>query len=75
MNVFLDYELSKTFTGDMRKANNLGYLQQAILFNQLLKGGTAVDTGSKRNVVRLTGTPLQNVAVVDLMLEMEKISL
>ena len=75
VNVFLDYELSKTFTGDMRKANDLGYLQKTIVYKELLKGGAAADLGSRRNIVRLTGTPLQNVAVVDLMLELEKISL
>lgn len=75
VNTFLDYELTKTFTGDMQKANDLGNLERAILFQDLLEGKTSVDTEKKVNLVRLTGTPMQNIAVVDMLLEKENIRL
>jgi hypothetical protein len=75
LNIFLDYNLSKTFTEDMRKANNLGYLDKAILFHDILAGQSDFDLATKVNIIRLTGTPLQNVAVIDMMLEVENIAL
>jgi hypothetical protein len=68
VNIFLDYELTKTFTEDMRKSNNLGYLDQVIYFRDLLLGGKEIDHGVKINIVRLTGTPIQNIAVMDMLL-------
>jgi hypothetical protein len=69
VNIFLDYELNKTFTEDMRKANNLGYLDQVIYFRNFLLEGKDIDLGVKINIVRLMGTPIQNVAVLDMILE------
>ena len=69
VNVFLDYELTKTFTGDMKKANELGYLNQAILFQDLLIGKTEVELENKVNLVRLTGSPMQNIAVIEMVMD------
>ena len=71
INTFLDYDLTKTFTEDMRSANNLGYLDKSILFADILAGRSDFDVYAKVNIVRLTGTPIQNVAVIDMMLEEE----
>jgi hypothetical protein len=75
INTFLDYDLSKTFTEDMRKANDLGYLDKVIYFKDILSGQSEFDLGTKVNIVRLTGTPIQNVAVIDTMLKEENLDL
>jgi len=69
VNVFLDYPETKTFTADMKKANTLGYLEKGILFLDIIKKRASYDLRSKVNIVRLSGTPMQNVAVIDMMLE------
>lgn len=71
VNLFLDYDLTKTFTEDMRRANDLGYLEKAIYLQELLAGRADFDLGARVNIIRLTGTPIQNVAVIDMMLEAE----
>ena len=68
INTFLDYDLTKTFTAEMKRANDLGYLDNAILFQDILAGQSDYDLEAKVNIVRLTGTPIQNVAVIDMML-------
>ena len=68
VNIFFDYELSKTFTEDMRKVNDLGYLEDVFYFRDIIQGQKEFDLGSKINIVRLTGTPIQNIAVIDLLL-------
>jgi hypothetical protein len=68
INLFLDYDLTKTFTEDMRKANNHNYLDKAVLFHDILSGKSDFDLNTRVNIIRLTGTPLQNVAVIDMML-------
>ena len=73
MNVFLDYPETKTFTADMKKANALGYLEKAILFSDIIKERASFDLRSKVNIVRLSGTPMQNIAVIDMMLEKENL--
>jgi hypothetical protein len=75
INTFLDYDLSRTFTADMRQANELGYLERAIYFRDVLAGGCDLDLNDKVNLIRLTGTPMQNVAVIDTMLEKENLVL
>jgi hypothetical protein len=71
VNLFLDYELTKSFTVDMRGANGLGYLDKATFLRDLLTGQATVDIQTRANIVRLTGTPIQNVAVIDMMLDDE----
>ena len=71
VNTFLDYDLTKTFTAEMKRANDLGYLDNAILYQNILAGLSDYDLETKVNIVRLTGTPIQNVAVIDIMLEDE----
>ncbi len=75
VNIFLDYELTKTFTGDMKRINELGYLDQAISFQELLEGKTDFDRDRNINLVRLTGTPMQNIAVIEVVLERENVKL
>ncbi len=75
INIFLDYEPTKTFTGDMKHAYELGYLNQAINFHELLTGKTVIDLDEKINLVRLTGTPMQNIAVIEVLLERENVIL
>lgn len=78
VNLFFDYEGTKTFTEDMRTANEKGYLENVIYYTDVLrkqiapmpmagrKSAPAVD--EKVNVLRLTGTPMQNIAVIEMML-------
>jgi hypothetical protein len=70
VNTFLDYELSKTFTEDMRRANDLGYLNTVIYLKDILAGQSDFELAAKVNIVRLTGTPIQNVAVIDTLFEL-----
>jgi hypothetical protein len=72
VNIFLDYDLSKVFTEDMRKVNDLGFLQEVIYYRDILLGKQEFDLNSKINLIRLTGTPIQNVAVVDMVLGQKK---
>lgn len=75
VNIFLDYELTKTFTGDMKRVNESGYLDHAICFQELLEGKAVFNLDGKINLVRLTGTPMQNIAVIEVVLEREKVKL
>ena len=68
MGEIISYELSKTFTEDMRKVNDLGYLDDVFYFRDIIQGQKEFDLGAKINIVRLTGTPIQNIAVIDLLL-------
>ena len=69
VNVFLDYDLSKTFTEDMKKVNELGYLDNVYYLKDLIKGEDEINKEQKINIIRLTGTPMQNIAVIDILFE------
>jgi ornithine cyclodeaminase/alanine dehydrogenase-like protein (mu-crystallin family) len=73
VNIFIDYELTKSFTGDMKYVNKLGHLDQATRYDELLNGKTVSGLDKKINIVRLTGTPMQNIAVVEVVLNREKL--
>ena len=75
MQIFIDHPDNKIFTADMRKANEKGYLDKAMFLTDLLKENSLPDTQSKINVIRLCGTSFQNAAVMEMMMEIEKISL
>lgn len=75
VNIFLDYALTKTFTEDMRVANKAGYLEKSILYETVVRDEINVDLNAKLNIIRLTGTPFQNIAVIDMMLEEDGFSL
>lgn len=73
INLFFDYEGTKMFTEDMRTANAKGYLEKAVYFADVLKGDSGVQLRNgdgKVNVLRLTGTPMQNIAVIEMMLKL-----
>ena len=75
VNIFLDYEPTKTFSEDMKRANELGYLEKVITFKDLLNERTSLNLTDKINLVRLTGTPMQNIAVIEVVLERENVKL
>jgi ornithine cyclodeaminase/alanine dehydrogenase-like protein (mu-crystallin family) len=72
--IFMDHPDNKIFTADMRKAHEKGYLDSAVFLVDLLKGNNSVDTKSKINIIRLCGTSFQNAAVMEMVMEVEKIS-
>ncbi|MDD3647266.1 MAG: hypothetical protein PHS44_02080 [Candidatus Dojkabacteria bacterium] len=72
--VFLDYEDSKTFTNEMKEANEKGCLENVTYFTEVLKKKVE-KSSDKVNLVRLTGTPMQNIAVIEMMLAREGINL
>jgi hypothetical protein len=75
VNLLLDYPETKTFTADMRRAEEKGYLASAILFKDVLQHEVSPDLVSKVNILRLTGTPMQNIAVIQMMLALENLTI
>lgn len=71
--IFLDIELTKTFTEDMKQANKSGYLERAMTFEDLLRNGPGAPNSNTIKLVRLTGTPMQNIAVIKLVLKRENL--
>lgn len=71
VNIFMDYELTRTFTEDMRIAKE--YTKNAIMFLDVLSEKTRNDIKTKINIIRLTGTPYQNVAVIDMMMKRNEV--
>lgn len=65
--VMLDYDLTRRFTPDMRAADDAGYLDGVTCLADLLNAPSACVSDSRRTILRLTGTPMQNVAVLDMM--------
>ena len=63
----LDDDLSRRFTPDMRKAEEAGALERALLLPDLLTGRAKLPDDPRAVLIRLTGTPMQNLAVIDLM--------
>lgn len=51
----------------MRAADKVGYLQKVILLNDILNGEIPSNMVEKKNILRITGTPMQNIAVLDMM--------
>ena len=69
VNVLFDYDLTRTFTPDMRLADKAGYLQKVTLLKDILNGTISINMREKKNILRITGTPMQNIAVLDMMRE------
>jgi len=67
VNVVLDYDLTRNFTPDMKKADAEGHLSKVTLLGDVMKGTAKVDLSVTKNILRITGTPMQNVAVLDVM--------
>jgi ornithine cyclodeaminase/alanine dehydrogenase-like protein (mu-crystallin family) len=67
VNVIFDYDLTRTFTHDMRAANDAGHLGDVAFLSDILNAETSLDLAAKKNILRITGTPMQNVAVLDMM--------
>ncbi|WP_299852754.1 hypothetical protein [uncultured Roseovarius sp.] len=67
VNVLFDYDLTRTFTPDMRAADEGGYLKDVTFLADVLNGAPAPDMSGKTTILRITGTPMQNVAVLDMM--------
>lgn len=65
--VLFDYDLTRRFTPDMRKADEAGYLGQVTFLSDILNGTATLDLAGKRNILRITGTPMQNIAVLDML--------
>ena len=70
-NVFFDYDLTRSFTSDMRAADKAGHLSNVTHLKEILDGTAPnnLDLHSKRNLLRLTGTPMQNIAVLNMIQE------
>ncbi|GAB2686498.1 hypothetical protein [Aliiglaciecola aliphaticivorans] len=66
VNVIFDFELTRHFTADMKAADRMGYLNNVLLLSDILKGQHPEDISKKKKVLRITGTPMQNVAVLDM---------
>ena len=67
VNVIFDYDLTRTFTPDMRAADAAGHLQDVTFLADILNGSPVPDRSDKTTILRITGTPMQNVAVLDMM--------
>jgi len=75
VNVFLDYPETKRFTPDMKRADEAGYLTRAILFSDTVKRPADYDLNSRINLIRLTGTPMQNIAVIRMMMAQDSVAI
>ena len=51
VNVLFDYDLTRTFTPDMRAADKVGYLQKVILLNDILNGEIPSNMVEKKNML------------------------
>ena len=74
VNVMFDYELTRSFTSDMNAANKAGHLESVTFLDEILKGKLPSDISKKKNILRLTGTPMQNVVVLDMIWKLNDIS-
>lgn len=66
VNTIFDYELTRSFTPDMKATDKAGHLNNVILLGDILKGDLPKNISKKKNVLRITGTPMQNIAVLDM---------
>ncbi len=69
INLFIDYENTKTFKSDTKTATEKGYFDKSIELKDLLTKKVEVDTRTRVNLIRLTGTPFQNLALYKLLLK------
>ena len=69
VNVLFDYDLTRSFTSDMRIADKAGYLKKVTLLKDILDVDVTLNMAEKKNILRITGTPMQNIAVLDMMRE------
>lgn len=67
VNVFFDYDLTRSFTADMKAADAAGHLTDVTLLTDVMSGAKPVKLAGQRNILRITGTPMQNVAVLDML--------
>ena len=67
VNTLFDYDLTRTFTPDMRAANEAGYLDKITLLHEILSDSKPDEILVKKNILRITGTPMQNIAVLDML--------
>ncbi len=67
VNVIFDYDLTRRFTPDMKKAEEAGHLSDVTYLNDIMNGEQSIDLAAKRTILRLTGTPMQNIAVIEML--------
>jgi len=67
INLLFDYDLTRSFTPDMRAAGKGGHLTKITYLKDLLEGAPPPNPTNKKNILRLTGTPMQNIAVLDML--------
>ncbi|MGI2170411.1 hypothetical protein ACROAE_09465 [Shewanella sp. MF05960] len=67
INVVFDYDLTRSFTPDMKAANKAGFLNNVSLLTDILNDAHKPDLTNKKTILRITGTPMQNVAVLNMM--------
>lgn len=65
--VFFDYDLTRSFTPDMRSADEAGHLSQVTYLKDILNASASHDVLKNKTVLRLTGTPMQNIAVLNML--------
>lgn len=68
-NIICDWELTKTGAKDLARAIAGGTVDDnsVILLNDLLAGSKQIDPTKKRTIYRSVGTPIQNLAVLQLL--------
>lgn len=66
VDVVFDYELTRSFTPDMQAADKAGQLNKVSLLSDILKQDVTGGLSTKKNIWRITGTPMQNIAVLDM---------
>ncbi|MFT6091265.1 MAG: ornithine cyclodeaminase/alanine dehydrogenase-like protein (mu-crystallin family) [Sulfitobacter sp.] len=67
INVIFDYDLTRSFTPDMRAADHAGHLKHVTFLTDILRDHPVPALADKKTILRITGTPMQNVAVLDMM--------
>lgn len=67
VNVVFDYDLTRSFTPDMQAADKAGFLDDVSLLTEIFSGASNPNLVDKKTILRITGTPMQNVAVLDML--------
>lgn len=67
VNVIFDYELTRNFTPDLQAADKAGHLDKVSFLRVILNEKVTAAPTSKKTVLSITGTPMQNLAVINIL--------
>ena len=51
----------------MEATDKAGYLDKVMLLHEIMSGSIPANMMMQKNILRITGTPMQNIAVLDML--------